>query len=126
MEWNSLFTSENSIRYTKNVINYSNINKSVVFKFLLKKYITTPNEKNTIYENIKNYFQENQLLKKIYFEEKDNKYLLVYKYFDCRFNFTRHIYIIVDKTFNNNLNIKWNDIVFLFYISKDFPDTNRI
>ncbi len=92
----------------------------------MKKYITTPNEKNTIYENIKNYFQENQLLKKIYFEEKDNKYLLVYKYFDCRFNFTRHIYIIVDKTFNNNLNIKWNDIVFLFYISKDFPDTNRI
>jgi hypothetical protein len=126
MEWNSLFTSENAIKYTKNVINYSNINKSVVFKFLLKKYITTPNEKNTIYENIKNYFKENELLKKIYFEEKDNKYLLVYKYFDERFDFARHIYITVDKTFNSNLNIKWNDIVFLFYINKDYPDTNRI
>lgn len=126
MKWNSLFTSKNIVKYTKNTINYSNINKSVVFKFFLKKYINNCNEKNTLYENIKNYFKENELLKMYNFEEKDNKYLLVYKYFDKRFNFTRYIYIIVDKTFNSNLNIKWEDIIFLFYINKDFSDTISI
>lgn len=119
MKWSSLFDNNSKQIYTKSVLNYNNIRKSVIFKFLLKKYINKNfNEKDTIYNNVKNYFEENEFITKISLEEKENTYFLVYMYNDVRFNFKRYVYIFIDNSINS-ISIDYFDIIFLFYVSSE-------
>lgn len=123
MKWNILFDKEDiKQNFIKSSINYNNIQKSVVFKFLLKKYINIEyNSKENFYNNIKNYFKENQLLKKISLEEKENSYFLIYLYNDVKFNFKRYIYIFINNEINN-IHLDYTDIIFLFYIKSEIED----